>query len=429
MKYASVLLTLGCFATTVHAQYRETTVFAGDGPSAICYNPQDNKVYCANRFDNSVTVISGANNRVLATVPAGQGPAGLCYNPTNDKVYCASFGSGDVTVIDGVTDTVIMTVATGLGATDLCHNPYSNRVYCSNHFAGTVTIIDGSTDKVIGDAFVHSGPWGLCYNSLTDEVYCTCSDSLGGYVTVVDGPHGSCDIALGYAGPSALIYDEQHNKVFCNGFRDSILVIDGAGDSVIGRIKVGVDPFAFCYNPRESVLYCANIHSKTATVINAATNTVVATIGVDSEPRALCYDSTHNKLYCANAKSDDVTVIDGAGDTVICTIAVGNQPWALAYNPLQGRVYSANWGSYNVTVIRDTSTGIEESPEPRTLSRKLEPTVLSGVCVQSLESKVIFDAMGRRVANPRSGIIFVQERSAASGEPSAVSVRKVVIPR
>lgn len=422
MKYVSVLLVLGCLVTAVHAQYWEAAVQAGDGPFALCYNSHDDKVYCANLLGGSVTVISGANHRVLATVPARDGPAGLCYNPTNDKVYCASYGSGDVRIIDGATDSLITTVAAGSGATMLCHNPHSNRVYCANYFAGTVTVIDGSTDEVIGDASAHSSPWGLCWNSLTDEVYCACQDSLGGYVTVVDGPYGSRDIALGgSASPRALIYDEQHNKVFCNGFRDSILVIDGAGDSVIGGIKVGTDPFAFCYNPRESFLYCANIHDNTVTVIHAATNTVVATIGVGSEPRALCYDSAHNKIYCANAKSDDVTVIDGAGDTVICTIAVGDEPVALAYNPLQSRIYAANWRSDNVTVIRDTSTGIEESTGPHAPIRKLAATF-----VRSLpRGVVVFDPMGRRVVSPKSGVYFTRAEGRGAGDVGRT--RKVVI--
>jgi YVTN family beta-propeller protein len=247
-----------------------------------------------------------------------------------------------------------------------------------------------------------------------------------------------------------LIYDEQHNKVFCNGFRDSILVIDGTGDSVIGGIKVGTDPFAFCYNPRDSVLYCANIHSKTVTVIHAATNTVVATIGVDSEPRALCYDSVHNKVYCANAKSDDVTVIDGAGDTVICTITVGGEPEALAYNPLHSRVYVANWGSHNVTVIRDTSTGIEESTRGLPPGRRLIPTVVRGVLVLPREMTelagnsdrvprpTLLDVSGRSVMDLRPGlndvhalapgVYFVREQpQAASSRPQAI--RKVVVTR
>jgi len=43
--------------------------------------------------------------------------------------------------------------------------------------------------------------------------------------------------------------------------------------------------------------------------------------------------------------------------------------------------------------------------------------------VHSLSSKVVFDALGRRVLNPKSGVCFVAEY----GERSTVHVRKVII--
>ncbi len=63
---------------------------AGDGPCALCYNPTNNKVYCANDGSDSVTVIDGATNSVIATVAVGDWPCALCYNPTDNKVYCAN---------------------------------------------------------------------------------------------------------------------------------------------------------------------------------------------------------------------------------------------------------------------------------------------------------------------------------------------------
>ena len=77
-------------------------------------------------------------------------------------------------------------------------------------------------------------------------------------------------------------------------------------------------------------------------------------------------------------------------------------------------------------VCQFLGAGVDENPKHQTASRKSAATVLSGASsAKRLASSVIFDAMGRRVSNPRSGIFFVQERSAASGEPSAVT--KIVI--
>jgi hypothetical protein len=70
------------------------------------------------------------------------------------------------------------------------------------------------------------------------------------------------------------------------------------------------------------------------------------------------------------------------------------------------------------------NSGVEESPRPQAPGRKPEPSVLSGESgVKRLASSVVFDAMGRRVANPRSGVYFVCEK------PQARTIRKVVIQR
>ena len=80
------------------------------------------------------------------------------------------------------------------------------------------------------------------------------------------------------------------------------------------------------------------------------------------------------------------------------------------------------WFAKGIDVV-----SIDEDLEPRALSREPEPTVLSGSSVQSLASKVIFDALGRRVLNPRSGIFFVRDEGRWAGD--AGRIRKVVIAR
>jgi len=84
-----------------------------------------------------------------------------------------------------------------------------------------------------------------------------------------------------------------------------------------------------------------------------------------------------------------------------------------------------------------TGEGVEEMPSAECRVPNPGPTVLSGASVQSLESKVIFDAMGRRVLKPGSGVYFVVEYSPFSSQHSGteygarntVHVRKVVVQR
>ena len=173
MKCAFVLLALGCLVTAVHAQWLETTInLPGSSyPFALCYNPENNKVYCANWGSGTVTVIDGATNKFLATVVAGSSPNALCHNPRNNMVYCANFDGHSVTVIDGATDKVIASVPAGMQPHDLCYNPTNNKVYCANRGDTTVAVIDGATDSVVATIGVGTEPRDLAWNPLQNRVY------------------------------------------------------------------------------------------------------------------------------------------------------------------------------------------------------------------------------------------------------------------
>jgi YVTN family beta-propeller protein len=96
---------------------------------ALCYNPTNNKVYCAEH--HGVVVIDGATDSVTATVRTGSSPVALCYDSTYNKVYCVN--GNNVTVIDGAADTVVVTIGVGVNPTALAWNPAQSRVYVANY--------------------------------------------------------------------------------------------------------------------------------------------------------------------------------------------------------------------------------------------------------------------------------------------------------
>jgi hypothetical protein len=71
--------------------------------------------------------------------------------------------------------------------------------------------------------------------------------------------------------------------------------------------------------------------------------------------------------------------------------------------------------------------GLAEGAKPQAPSRKPAPTILAGASgVGRLASSVLFDAMGRRVVNPKPGVYFLRNPQA---QAQAQAVRKVVIAR
>jgi YVTN family beta-propeller protein len=143
----------------------------GDEPSALVWNSTNNKIYCANWVSDNVSVIDGATNQVIATVPVGDAPCALVWNSTNNKIYCANKYSSDVTVIDGATNQVITTIPVGDYPSALVWNSTNNKVYCANWGSGSVSVIDGATNQVITTIPVGDEPCAFAWNSIENRTY------------------------------------------------------------------------------------------------------------------------------------------------------------------------------------------------------------------------------------------------------------------
>jgi hypothetical protein len=142
---------------------------------------------------------------------------------------------------------------------------------------------------------------------------------------------------------------------------------------------------------------------------------------------SMVLDSLCGKIYVARAKYG-VTVVDARGDSVVTEIPLTQYPSPfIVWSARERRAYLGGYYTDTLYVIRDTALGIAESFKPEAPDRRPEPTILSGASVQRLESKAVFDAMGRRVVNPRSGIFFVRDEGRGAGD--AGRMRKVVLQR
>ena len=79
--------------TILSAQWLETTIPVGDYSWTLVYNSLNNKVYCANRSGDNVTVIDGATNSVITTISVGSGSRAFAWNPIQNRTYVANYWS------------------------------------------------------------------------------------------------------------------------------------------------------------------------------------------------------------------------------------------------------------------------------------------------------------------------------------------------
>lgn len=244
----------------------------GSGPMALCYNPLQDKLYCASQLANQVYIIDCANNTIRATRTVPAYPVDLCYAPEVNRIYCADQGFRSspnfmVTVISGSSDSIIRTIYVGYYPRALCYNRIDRKVYCANGFDGTVSIIDAEGDTVVATVSTGGSPFALGWNPVTDRVYC--ADGDNGLVISIDGVTNTITHQVPVIGPVwAFSVDSAANKVYCSNFiEDKVTILDGSADTILKTISTGSGPRAMCHNPVNGRTYVANREGNSISVI------------------------------------------------------------------------------------------------------------------------------------------------------------------
>ncbi len=302
-------------------------------PNGIWTNPITNRTYVSNSNSNTVSVIDGLTNTVLANVPVGNTPIGVNVNSTTNRIYTANEFSNDVSVIDGTTNTVITNVLVGAFPAGVGVNSTTNRIYTANNGAGSVSVIDGTNNTVLTTLPIGGAPYSINVNSVTNRVYV--------------GNRGN----------------------------NTLAVIDGLTNSTLVTVPVGTAPNTIAVNTATNRIYVPNTGSNNVTVIDGATNNVLTTIPVGSSPSGASVNTATNRIYISNGTDGTISVIDGTTNTVLNTFA-GANPADISVNPNLNRIYVTNYNSQTVTVLAD--------PVPPTISKAFATTSVPLNSVTSL---------------------------------------------
>src|SRR6516225_4251174 len=140
------------------------TIAGGNIHAGLAVTPDGSKVYVANYFSNTVSVIATATNTVVGVVVLTDNtwPDGLAVTPDGSKVYVTNRFSNDVSVIDTATNTMIgLRIPVGTGPAGVAVTPDGKHVYVANFdfdLGSTVSVIDTATNTVTAAISVGFGP-------------------------------------------------------------------------------------------------------------------------------------------------------------------------------------------------------------------------------------------------------------------------------
>jgi len=357
-----------CYASLVNkvywiGGYHGNVVYALDGATgrelkhvgkpyifatSICYNPVVNRVYVPSYDTSHCMMVIDASSDSLVRIlrmPDELWNSAACCAPAENKVFVASTSGASVVVVDCSVDSIIDTIPVGGGPLSLVYNRVSNKVYCRG-YNDSLTIIDAHGDSICGRVAVSGDNMPVAYNPVANKLYCAGYQS----VDVICG-YGDTLLARVQTGKrvTAVAFDSIDDLVWCSqSYSDTIVAVDGQGDSLCAKCAVGSTPAAMCYNPARNRVYLEN---NMVTVFDPAERQVEDRILLSLTPVAVCWAKSSNKVYCAGRDEATVAVVSGTQNRVLGLVPVGQNPVALAYERPLGLICCGNSGDSTVSII------------------------------------------------------------------------------
>lgn len=364
------LFTLAVLLVSVPAVFSAdvpiATVPVGDSPVAIAVNPLSHRVFVANYYGNSVSIIDGASDVVTATVSTGDTsiPIAVIANPlaTPAKAYVANFWANTITVLDESTNAVYATVpSNGVhagGPRALALNPSGPvpKLYVADYGSGLVTVINAETCTQIKTIPVGLYPraLGIFASGARTRIYVANRGS--NTVSVIDGDTDEVVATLptGVA-PKAIAVDRSTGCAYVTNETSNTVTVIGDTDQVVATVAVGTRPIGIAVAEDLGRVFVGNFTSNNVSVLRTSDYSTEATLSVGTSPWAIAYDRGDRKAFVTNYNGNSTSVIDSA--LTVTTVPCGTNPYALAVDEgaAPHKTYVGNWNSDNVTVIDEPS--------------------------------------------------------------------------
>ena len=405
-----------------------------------------------------VGVVDCAQNFVTSYMYGGNGPRAICYNPDNDKLYWGS-GGQTMTVYDCSTSTVVgkLTMSGSVRASRLHLGLNKLYVYARDTLGNDIIdVVDCERDSVIQSVYLPDD------GTTVRELLLVPEDNMLWLLSVWSVVVVDClGDSIIYAAPDTLgsindaIACPEDRRIYTGGLSTTIRSVNMDNpadvDTLHGWIP-GAGEMRFLNIPGAHKAYWtvnwpSHWTSAHLFVIDTRTSTLVDSFWLSRAISGMCLDHTGNFVYCAAMYDTLVLVIDARVDSVVATVglppieaAVKNP---LVLNRATNRIYVAQTDVYRsgseIPVIRDSMlVGLGElgTASP---ARCVGPTVVSrGTPMRVSAAAELWDAAGRRAAVLKvglnaierlaPGVYFLRGPMTEDRRPEA-AVRKIVITR
>ncbi|HEV2429843.1 MAG TPA: hypothetical protein VGV64_08405 [Thermoplasmata archaeon] len=388
-----------------------STIYLGLGtnPHGVYADAADDRIFVANEGSNNISVINGANDRLVGFINVTGGPVALAYDPIQNLVFTADAFTADMNWFDPTT-------LTGGGGGfpvrnapyAIAYDPANGTLWVANQRFITIVNATSLAQSVNVTLPVGTVIGGLVWDA-PDQVMLVANAPSGSVSMYVSQGQKVGAIATGGT-PSLGVHVDALGEVdFLDGSDNSVVRVSDLSQVVIGRANLGSTPTNAAFNPVSDRLEIADNASNRLLEMNVRTagpggHPVTRSLPVSGHPAAVAFDPLSGQLAVASNPGLAVG-LDAASGRVRETVSLGatNQLWAITY--AGGAIYVAGGppsGSFDYLWTLDPSNLVVTSTI--TLTRPAGPRAFAfdpsnGNLYVALSGK---DAVG--VLNTRTGL-------------------------
>jgi YVTN family beta-propeller protein len=347
------LLTMAFVAGT--AAVGTSSLIAGQAPYSsdapdFSISSRD-RVYTADQFSNTVSVVDPFTNKILGVIPLGDAsPAnfsplykgqvlvhGMGFSPNHHTIGVVSIGSNSVTFIDTATNAIEHTSYLGRAPHEAFWTPDGKEVWITVRGENYVDVLDAATFQEKSRIFTPSGPgmqifspdgkYGyVCssFNPLTDVI----DVASHKVIATVKQPSPFCpNIAATPDGSQVwlTLKDSGKTEVFNARPPFNILKIIDTGP-ISNHVNIA-------HNRNGTFAYVTVGGLNEIKVFRADDFSLTAVIPVGNLPHGIWPSGDGTRMYVGLENADAVAAIDTLSNKVIATIPIGQAPQAITYVP------------------------------------------------------------------------------------------------
>lgn len=340
-------------AAALAAALLATPAVAQQAPWAAPNVPisHSDRVYAAEQFSNTVSVVDPADNKLLGVIRLGDPQPGnfsplyrgqvlvhgLGFAPDGKTLAVVSIGSNSVTFIDTATNAVKHTTYVGRSPHEAFFTPDGNEVWVTVRGEDYISVIDARTYMETSRLKTPGGPgmtmfspdgrYGFICSSFNPElvVYDLKSRTIAGRV---EQPSPFCpNIAVSPDGEQVWFTLKDTGKAVAFSARPPFRILRILDT---GPITNHVN---FVRNADGQFAYVTIGGLNQVKVFRTGDYTQTATIDVGRLPHGVWPSGDGTRVYVGLENDDRLAVIDTALHKLVAEVAIGQAPQALAYVP------------------------------------------------------------------------------------------------